>query len=103
MSLYSILRLIKTKSRFLEEVLAFVAFCAFAGFWSFKLWLWGNAPRRPNPLVGVDVPIQGNGATFYVTHGQDWLLTVLVWLSIGAFICAALVDHYLDPFQWRRK
>ena len=94
---------IEARAGLLTWALGGTAFWTFGGFWSFKLWLWAHAPRAPNPTIGAEIAVQSNGGTFYVTHWQDLLLTALFWLSIGAFLCAAVIDYHFDPFTRRRK
>jgi hypothetical protein len=89
--------------RSLEKAFSLTAFWSFAIFWALKLWFWTNAPRTQDPSIGAEVPIHGNGSVFYITQGQDVLITVLLSVSIATFGCAVVIDAYFDPFEWRKR
>lgn len=89
------------KLRIAEIVFAIAGAVAFGSSWLMNFWLWKAMPTKPNVEQGFTIPMINHGQTIYLTPFYSGLYDILFWGGLALFVCAVVVDFYLDPFNWR--
>jgi hypothetical protein len=80
--------------------------CVAAFFASFVLsisFYYRDLPNRPQPEHGRTYPINNHGYLLYLTKEEHLQQIWSFALFVGLFAVAAVIDHFFDPFDRRRR
>jgi hypothetical protein len=94
----------ETSERILRPVIAAISAGIATASWGFHLYLWFHfvavQPRTPQPAKGLTHVMNNHGWYFYLSAAQDTQLRLLVYISLGTFILAAISFGAPKKRQW---
>jgi hypothetical protein len=81
---------------------AFVSVCGITGCAAFAFGIsfyFRGLPHLPQPELGRIYPLNNHGHLLFMTRSEQLQQEVAFVISASLFVVAALIQHFLDPFE----
>jgi hypothetical protein len=75
----------------------------FVSFFFGISFYYRDFPSRPQPELGRTHPINNHGFPLYLTKQEELEQTLSIVLSVALAVSAALIGHFVDPFDRRKR
>ena len=70
---------------------------------NFSMYWWPNIPSSPRPTEGRVYPLNNHGHYTYMNRQEYLLNVILFWAFPALFFPLAAIQHFLDPFNQKRR
>ena len=72
-------------------------------FLSISMYYWPSIPSSPQPSEGRIYALNNHGRYTYMNYAEYRLRSEAWLIFVSSFAACAVIQHFVDPFGYKRK